>query len=80
MNEICLYCKHRGRDGVCLYFGKTFDGWRLGIELQREVEREYNGNCWRFELKPSLTGKRFTMEELRRLPLGVLAKLQKRRK
>ena len=84
MNEICLYCKHRGRDGVCRYFaayvGNTFEAWRLGFDLQRENARENNGDCWRFEVKPSMIGKRLTLDDWRRLPLGVLVKLGRRRR
>lgn len=84
MNEICLYCKYRGRDGVCRYFtayaGNTFEAWRLGFDLQRDNARENGGNCWRFEPSPSLKRKRLTMEALRRLPLGVIAKLYGRGK
>lgn len=79
MPEICRYCSYCGRDGICKYFGNTNEAWRLGWVLQMEVKRELNGDCWRFEVKDSVKRRGLTLEELRRLPLGILAKINKRR-
>lgn len=51
----------------------------MGWQWQREVMRDFAGDCWRLAVKDSVNLRNMTYAEFRRLPLGVLARLRKRK-